>query len=655
MYKRLLVILITGFVNLTGVFPQTGPVEVTRSENRIVIEGRVYYIHLVKPGQTLYSISRVYNVPQKDLLLENPNLYAGLQAGQALKIPYMPEVVEADDTSADSDGEYIYHTVEPGQTLFFLSRNYEVPIDEITRLNPGVEDVLSIGQVVRIPAKRVYITREGFPTEDDRYIHHKVEKGETLYSLSRHYNVTVRSIRRANDRLIWGLRYGEFIRIPKDPGDYEDEPADVLYSDIDAPELPSFPDTEPPDAGIFDAGVILDAECAGFNYNEYNKPFNVALLLPLYVERNYPVQLPDTVDARKAAELFPGFVTSVNELYHETIPFLEFLEGALLALDSLVNEGVSVNLSVYDTERRTEKVRQIIREPSFRDHDLIIGPVYPENLKIVADWAQSHQINIVTPLASISELLEGNQYLFQVTPSATAELEQASLFISNFPSSNFVLIHNNDPFEGHLVNGFKTKMFRHFSYSSDFDNMVFKEILYTDATVNIEQSLVPGEKNIVIIPSVNQAFVSNVLMRLNILSRLYDITIFGLSDWQRFPNIEVEYLHNLELHFASPFFVDYENENVKRFLRSFRDKYKTEPGRYSFQGYDIMFYFLRAMKSYGPDFRECLPIIRTGLLQSDFLFRKSDYRNGFENNGISIVRYEKDMNITRLGLNGRYR
>ncbi len=66
-----------------------------------------------------------------------------------------------------------------------------------------------------------------------------------------------------------------------------------------------------------------------------------------------------------------------------------------------------------------------------------------------------------------------------------------------------------------------------------------------------------------------------------------------------------------------------------------------------------MFYFLQAMKKFGPDFRDCLPVMRTELLQSDFLFRRSDYRNGLENNGISIVKYGKDMNIKRLGLNAR--
>jgi LysM repeat protein len=594
----------------------------------------------VKEGHTLYSISRVYNVPQKEILLENPNAYIGLQPGQALKIPFLPETTEEEYFPGESGEEFVFHTIEPGQTLFFLSRYYGVEMEEIARFNPGVEDGLQVSQVVKIPAMKVSITREGFPAEDDNYFHHKVEQGETLYSLSRKYEVPIRSIRRANDKLFWGLKYGEYIRIPKF---VDEEPDENVIAEIPLDRMAA----EPLPADIFDMEAVLDAECASFNYTDYNRPFNVALMLPFYIERNFPTEVSGAIEQQETG--ITGQQPDSDELYGQTEPFLEFYEGALLAVESLIGSGVSINLRVIDTERNPARVQEILREPGFSNMDLIIGPVYPENIKIVADWARWNQVNVVSPLTSRTELLAGNPYLFQVTPSSTVELEQASVFITNFPTSNFVLIHKND--ENNMVNSFKNNIFRHFSYSSGYDNLVFKEVIYTGPTVNIGQSLVAGEKNIVIIPSSDQAFVSDVLMRLNVLSRTYDITIFGLHEWQRFANLEVEYLHNMELHFASPYFIDYDNGDVKDFLGRFRNKYKTEPSYYGFQGYDIMFYFLQALKNYGPDFHECLPIIRTELLQADFLFRKSDMHDGFENNGITIVKYDKDMSIRRLGLN----
>jgi LysM repeat protein len=647
MYKRVLAVISLFIISTVSILAQFEPVEVVRSDDKVVIEKKVYYIHIVKQGQTLYSISRAYNVPQKDILLENPNIYIGLQTGQALKIPFVAES-RKEDVAQDADGDFILHTIEPGQTLFFLSRAYDVEMDEIIRLNPGAEEGLKISQVVKIPARPVYVSREGFPAEDDDFIYHRVEQGETLYSLSRKYDIPVKALTLSNEKLIWGLRYGEYLKIPKY---YDQEGGQITGEQPVAALAPPEPDA----AGIYDLEAVIDAECLEFNYHDFGRPFNVALMLPLFIEKNYPVEIAGITDPEQARKLHPDHVWEMDKIYHETLPFLEFYEGALMAVDSLVKAGLSVTLNVYDTERNPGKVREIIQSAGFRNTDLIIGPVYPENMKIVADWAQRNRVNIVSPLTSRSEFLAGNPYLFQVTPSTSVELAQASAFISNFPSSNFILVHKNDPYERNLVDAFKGNIFRHFSYSSDFDNLVFKEVLLTGPTVRIDQSLVEGGKNIVIIPSTDQAFVSDVIMRLNILSRKFDITIFGLNDWQRFANLEVEYLHNMELHFASPFFIDYERENVKAFLRSFRNIYKTEPSHYGFQGYDIMFYFLQALKKFGPDFHQCLPMIRTDLLQADFLFRKSDYRDGFENNGVSIVKYDKDMSIKRLGLNAQTR
>jgi LysM repeat protein len=647
MYKRVLAVISLFIISTVSILAQFEPVEVVRSDDKVVIEKKVYYIHIVKQGQTLYSISRAYNVPQKDILLENPNIYIGLQTGQALKIPFVAES-RKEDVAQDADGDFILHTIEPGQTLFFLSRAYDVEMDEIIRLNPGAEEGLKISQVVKIPARPVYVSREGFPAEDDDFIYHRVEQGETLYSLSRKYDIPVKALTLSNEKLIWGLRYGEYLKIPKY---YDQEGGPITGEQPVAALAPPEPDA----AGIYDLEAVIDAECLEFNYHDFGRPFNVALMLPLFIEKNYPVEIAGITDPEQARKLHPDHVWEMDKIYHETLPFLEFYEGALMAVDSLVKAGLSVTLNVYDTERNPGKVREIIQSAGFRNTDLIIGPVYPENMKIVADWAQRNRVNIVSPLTSRSEFLAGNPYLFQVTPSTSVELAQASAFISNFPSSNFILVHKNDPYERNLVDAFKGNIFRHFSYSSDFDNLVFKEVLLTGPTVRIDQSLVEGGKNIVIIPSTDQAFVSDVIMRLNILSRKFDITIFGLNDWQRFANLEVEYLHNMELHFASPFFIDYERENVKAFLRSFRNIYKTEPSHYGFQGYDIMFYFLQALKKFGPDFHQCLPMIRTDLLQADFLFRKSDYRDGFENNGVSIVKYDKDMSIKRLGLNAQTR
>ena len=99
------------------VFAQDEGVVVERSRNKVSINGQIYYVHVVKAGQTIYSISKAYNISQKDLTLENPEVTSGLKEGQILKIPEQPAIIEKSQIIKSDD--YIYHIVEPGQTLYF--------------------------------------------------------------------------------------------------------------------------------------------------------------------------------------------------------------------------------------------------------------------------------------------------------------------------------------------------------------------------------------------------------------------------------------------------------------------------------------------------------------------------------------------------------
>lgn len=622
---------------LVGIFvnAQEAPVIITRSKDKVVIEGKVYYIHVVKKGETLFSISKAYGVPQKEILIENPGASIDLQIDQAIKIPFMPE---AEQTPVDK-GEYIIHRVEQGQTLFSLSQSYQVKIEEIVALNPGVDEVLRVGDNLRIPRRGFAPQREGFPPEDDRFHYHKVIKGETLYSLSQRYNVSIRDIRRANRKLIWGLKAGEFISIPKIPGFYdEDEDRLDLLADTLAIEKPV------PDSLDF-YELAPDPKCLEFNYFSHGRPYNIALFLPLFLERNFPSETgSDEISASQRSTSGSG-----TEISASTLPYLEFYEGARLAIDSLRKSGLSVNLYVWDSERNTTKLREILLSSEFRDIDLIVGPFFPEEVAIVSNYARQKQIPIVTPVSTNKEFLISNPYLYQVKPSVLAELEQSSLFVTDFPASNFVIIHKNEPDELENVQRMKDYLFRHFSMKNEFNQVVIKEIIANDSlAINLHQSLNRTDENFIVMVSRNQAFITDVMNRLNVLSNNYPISVFGMQDWQGYTNLDVEYFHNLKLHYSAPFYVDYTRPEVKKFLKDFRKLYKAEPSEYGFLGFDIFYYFLNALKSFGPDFTTCLPYMKINLVQSDFMFRKLNKEGGFENHGLSIIRFNKDYSIVKL-------
>ncbi|HEC42115.1 MAG TPA: LysM domain-containing protein, partial [Bacteroides sp.] len=106
---------------------------VHRSVDKVILEGKVYYIHIVREKETLYGISKAYNVTEKVIASENPDVFAGLRPGMVLKIPAEPVLDESIDIK-DTE-EFIYHVLKEGETLYFLSKKYRIDVVEIEKAN----------------------------------------------------------------------------------------------------------------------------------------------------------------------------------------------------------------------------------------------------------------------------------------------------------------------------------------------------------------------------------------------------------------------------------------------------------------------------------------------------------------------------------------
>jgi len=186
----------------------------------------------------------------------------------------------------------------------------------------------------------------------------------------------------------------------------------------------------------------------------------------------------------------------------------------------------------------------------------------------------------------------------------------------------------------------------------NFNQIKYNEVFYYDARDSVLMSAFsPNIDNIVIVPSNDRAFVSDVMGKLNGYSSQYKIITFGQPRWQRFDNIELDYFHHTNTHIFSNSFIDYKNPMVDRFVNDYRFFYKGEPDKSAFQGYDITKYFLTALNKYGHDFRKCIHMHQIPLLQTDFNFVPYSDQGGYQNTAIFILEYTPDY---RLIKDGRY-
>jgi len=141
---------------------------VERSKDKVVISGVTYYIHQVKKGETAYSISKAYGITVEELTKENPPALYGVNTGQILRIPFKSVAATTVPTSAipgskRDESRFIYHSLKPGETVYFLSKSYDVSENEIIQSNPGIDITkLSVGMELAIPRKDFMSSRQKF-------------------------------------------------------------------------------------------------------------------------------------------------------------------------------------------------------------------------------------------------------------------------------------------------------------------------------------------------------------------------------------------------------------------------------------------------------------------------------------------------------------
>ena len=181
--------------------------------------------YTVQRGDTLWSISKKFNTSVNDLKKVNNLNSNALYVGQTLKVP---GYYTAEDTN-------ITYVVKKGDTLYSISRIYGVPIDTLRRYNNLNSDFLTVGQEISIPSSETIIT----PSEDEiinepnTYI---VQRGDTLFSISRKFGIPVNDIKVQNNLTNDILRVGQVLSIPTGSTNVNDiiiytvKPGDSLYA-----------------------------------------------------------------------------------------------------------------------------------------------------------------------------------------------------------------------------------------------------------------------------------------------------------------------------------------------------------------------------------------------------------------------------------------
>ena len=357
-------------------------------------ENQSYFLHTIEKGQSLYSIASMYGVSQADIIKLNPGSDEKIYIGKTLRIP----------RNAANTKEETFHTIAAGETLYRLTVKYNVSAKAICDANPGLSaDNFRIGQVIRIPqpdTQAAPATSQPVPAASGVPAAvlsrcrdtHKVKRKETVFSISRQYGISEAELIAANPELKGSnkIKKGSLLCIP-----YPSEAA-------------AKPEATPQDA-----------------------PTNNELFSKNKKEK-------ESIKTVKAAIILPFLGGSAHS---ETSRMVEYYEGFLLAVDSLKRTGTSIDLYTYNSGSDAATVNALLKRSELKDMDIIFGPLYQQQIKPLADFADRNDIRLVIPFTSKDNTVFRNPSVYQInTPQSYFYSEVYDHFTRQFPNANVVFI-----------------------------------------------------------------------------------------------------------------------------------------------------------------------------------------------------------------------
>lgn len=605
--KYIIVIVFSVFVFSSSILAQDN--KIVKSEVVKEISGKKYYIHTVKKGETIYSICKAYNVTEKQLAVENPDIFNGLKLNQELKI-----LIHAKAVAQKSD-DYIYFNIKGGQTVYSITKQYKITKEQFYEYNPEAKKGLLLGQEVRIKkeVKKVEITHEVKPT-DVPYVKHKVKRKETLYSISKKYNVSQDEIIRANPSIKEnGLKKGVIINIPT---------KEFINNSL----------WEKKDTISVDTVAVADSlnmmiDTIAVNCDEINFDKAQTIKIGLF--------LPFDLDIKTLEIEQKRLDTDSKKIRPKTKPFFELYQGVLLKLQEFKKQGYNVDLYTYDTKKSVYTVKQLALKPELGNLDFIIGPVYKNTFDTLLKY-RPQNIPVINPIIDVSSGFNSNYSFIQLESSKEVLFNKITDYISKLDSVNYIIIYDGSEEQASLVWKYSEKLRK-----LKEDSIVIHKVDFSKND-KLEKFVSKDKPNIVIISSVKEGFVTNIVTKLHVASLEDSVILIGFKEWLRF-KIQTEYYHNLSLTLFTNDNINYYAKNVTLFNKQYLDEYKSEASKYSFIGYDVASLFVNSFIKYKHNLCNCLNKTEfKGVIYSPNFVK---YSNVYVNTHFNMVQYKKDLTV----------
>lgn len=541
--------------------------------------------HYVKSGESVYGIAKAYGVTEKDLLAANPLMSSGIKEGDVLNIP--------NKLVSNNQGQYIFHTLAAGESLFSIAKKYNTTIEQLVESNPGISgNNLVENDVIRIipnTPKSVIVNKDY-----DQVVSYVVQKNDTYESVAAAYGMPVDQLKSANPDQK-KLKKGKTIYIPR-------KTVDQVVVNTSALTQKQLEDAY--------KGKLDDIYSEVIAPNK-NDSIDIAIILP--------------------------FQVGMKEQTRNARNYVEFLNGFVLALDSadVAKLPKPMNLNVYDTKHSLDTTDSILCLQKLKLSDLIIAPSEPKQLERILNYGKDNNINILNCFATQNDDYISNSRVMQANiPSPYLNARINEYLDEKF--KDYVLVYLEEP-------GVENK--------DIFDDIKqhATQVKHQNKTITVSSELTgkalskylePGSSYIFIPANGKESLLKKFAAGLRDAKKTRvdcDIVLLGHPEYTMYLKAYKNTFMDIDTYIYSRFYLP-DDKSVTEFNSKYADKYRVKPANstpnMSVFGYDVAKFLVNAFASgkvpgqKGSEYNG---------IQTNFDFERANNWAGYINKSVRIV------------------
>ena len=401
----------------------------------VVVNGKKCIIHTIGQGDTLYSLAKQYDVPLKNIMELNNSVKAdSLLVGTSIYVPYNAKAYKRamEQQAAEGEGaenKFIDHTIAAGDTLYSIAKHYKIELEAIMTDNEGVTaESLVVGDIIKIRKSLVGTVsikdidkdikrREG----DDKLSEQSQQESKGEAKRSKGKADEEKSEEgpkfKQSDRVAEGMEKSE--EQPEEAEQREEQDREIMGISIDSLLHIDRSSLLP----THEQEIIADIDS---------------------LQQRTKVRIPDFQRFNKGEVLNVALMLPMHRGDKVVGTFVDFYRGSLLALEDLRRHGYSINVTAYDTQRSAIRISEILESEEFAKTNLIIGPVYLEELVLVVPYAEERSIPVVTPLTDVNPAELTSPVLFQMKADEKYKYEKYAHMFDGSHKINIVYGPTND-------------------------------------------------------------------------------------------------------------------------------------------------------------------------------------------------------------------